>query len=168
MCTDWCNASRFDAVRDGHVWHGLLLGRRFSVRGDARRFADEGRLLRWPDPESGVPGSVSLRWVHTCWSILNEIFDRFACSSGDHTEVIAIDFDPTVVSYNELLALFWNNHEYGLTTRIKRQVKIREREIRGGIVCWCVVAQNRRNLKPPSSLFIILCPVRFADSDAQQ
>lgn len=42
---------------------------------------------------------------------------------GDHTEVISIDFDPTVVTYNQLLALFWNNHEYGLTTRIKRQVR---------------------------------------------
>lgn len=42
-------------------------------------------------------------------------------NSGDHVEVIAIDFDPTEVSYYELLGLFWNNHEYGLTTRVKRQ-----------------------------------------------
>lgn len=42
-------------------------------------------------------------------------------SSGDHTEVISIDFDPTVITYQQLLELFWNNHEYGLTTRIKRQ-----------------------------------------------
>lgn len=40
---------------------------------------------------------------------------------GDHVEVIAIDFDPTQISYYQLLALFWNNHEYGLTTRVKRQ-----------------------------------------------
>ncbi|XP_053671442.1 peptide methionine sulfoxide reductase isoform X1 [Anopheles nili] len=40
---------------------------------------------------------------------------------GDHTEVIEIDYDPQKISYNELLDLFWNNHEYGLTTRIKRQ-----------------------------------------------
>lgn len=42
--------------------------------------------------------------------------------SGDHTEVISIDYDPTRITYNQLLDLFWNNHEYGLTTRIKRQV----------------------------------------------
>lgn len=42
-------------------------------------------------------------------------------NSGDHVEVIAVDFDPTQVSYYELLGLFWNNHEYGLTTRVKRQ-----------------------------------------------
>lgn len=40
---------------------------------------------------------------------------------GDHTEVLEIDYDPTVISFKELLDLFWNNHEYGLTTPIKRQ-----------------------------------------------
>lgn len=42
-------------------------------------------------------------------------------SRGDHTEVIEIEYDPTVINYNKLLDLFWNNHEYGLHTRIKRQ-----------------------------------------------
>lgn len=41
--------------------------------------------------------------------------------SGDHVEVISIDFDPSQISYLQLLNLFWNNHEYGLTTRVKRQ-----------------------------------------------
>ncbi|XP_065162405.1 peptide methionine sulfoxide reductase isoform X3 [Atheta coriaria] len=40
---------------------------------------------------------------------------------GDHTEVIEIHFDPKTVNYDKLLSLFWNNHEYGLTTKIKRQ-----------------------------------------------
>ncbi|XP_019764006.1 peptide methionine sulfoxide reductase isoform X5 [Dendroctonus ponderosae] len=40
---------------------------------------------------------------------------------GDHTEVIEIDFDPNIISYRDLLKLFWDNHEYGLTTVIKRQ-----------------------------------------------
>ncbi|XP_017776698.1 PREDICTED: peptide methionine sulfoxide reductase isoform X2 [Nicrophorus vespilloides] len=40
---------------------------------------------------------------------------------GDHTEVIEIHYDPKIVSYEDLLELFWNNHEYGLTTIIKRQ-----------------------------------------------
>ncbi|XP_076259490.1 methionine sulfoxide reductase A isoform X2 [Rhynchophorus ferrugineus] len=42
-------------------------------------------------------------------------------SMGDHTEVIEIDYDPNIISYHDLLKLFWNNHEYGLTTVIKRQ-----------------------------------------------
>lgn len=40
---------------------------------------------------------------------------------GDHTEVISIDYDPTKITYLQLLDLFWNNHEYGLTKRQKRQ-----------------------------------------------
>ncbi|EZA52657.1 hypothetical protein DMN91_002068 [Ooceraea biroi] len=40
---------------------------------------------------------------------------------GDHTEVIDIEYDPELVSYTYLLSLFWDNHEYGLTTKIKRQ-----------------------------------------------
>lgn len=40
---------------------------------------------------------------------------------GDHTEVIEIDYDPKTISYEDLLTLFWDNHEYGLTTIIKRQ-----------------------------------------------
>ncbi|XP_049539261.1 peptide methionine sulfoxide reductase [Anopheles darlingi] len=40
---------------------------------------------------------------------------------GDHTEVIEIHYDPEEISYNALLELFWNNHEYGLTKRMKRQ-----------------------------------------------
>ena len=42
--------------------------------------------------------------------------------SGDHTEVIELDFDPKTVTYEDLLEMFWANHEYGLTTKLKRQV----------------------------------------------
>lgn len=41
--------------------------------------------------------------------------------SGDHTEAIEIHFDPKSIKYEALLHLFWNNHEYGLTTKIKTQ-----------------------------------------------
>ncbi|KAJ8664781.1 hypothetical protein QAD02_006443, partial [Eretmocerus hayati] len=40
---------------------------------------------------------------------------------GDHTEVIDVEYDPEKITYSQLLDLFWNNHEYGLTTLIKRQ-----------------------------------------------
>lgn len=35
--------------------------------------------------------------------------------------MLEIDYDPTVISFKELLDLFWNNHEYGLTKPMKRQ-----------------------------------------------
>lgn len=40
---------------------------------------------------------------------------------GDHTEAIEIHYDPENIKYEDLLHLFWNNHEYGLTTKIKIQ-----------------------------------------------
>ncbi|CAH2216400.1 jg2, partial [Pararge aegeria aegeria] len=40
---------------------------------------------------------------------------------GDHTEVIELDYDPKTATYEELLDMFWANHEYGLTTKLKRQ-----------------------------------------------
>lgn len=30
---------------------------------------------------------------------------------GDHTETIQIDYDPTVISYETLLGVFWDSHE---------------------------------------------------------
>lgn len=35
--------------------------------------------------------------------------------------MITIDFDPSEITFLQILNLFWNNHEYGLTTRVKRQ-----------------------------------------------
>ncbi len=37
---------------------------------------------------------------------------REVCSGGTgHTEVVRVVFDPTVTSYDELLVLFWENHD---------------------------------------------------------
>ena len=34
-------------------------------------------------------------------------------SLGDHTEIIQIDYDPALISYQELLAVFWKSHPPG-------------------------------------------------------
>lgn len=35
--------------------------------------------------------------------------------------MITIEFDPKKITFHNLLSLFWNNHEYGLTKHVKRQ-----------------------------------------------
>lgn len=55
--------------------------------------------------------------------VLSEFYRIFIVYffSGDHTEAIEIHYDPKTITYEKLLSLFWNNHEYGLTTKIKKQ-----------------------------------------------
>ncbi|XP_058462848.1 peptide methionine sulfoxide reductase-like isoform X2 [Malaya genurostris] len=40
---------------------------------------------------------------------------------GDYTEVIEIHYDPTKINYSDLLDIFWNNHEYRLSVKLKRE-----------------------------------------------
>jgi len=40
-------------------------------------------------------------------------------SLGDHTETIDVDYDPNVTNYEEMLHMFWNNHNP--TVKCKRQ-----------------------------------------------
>jgi len=38
---------------------------------------------------------------------------------GDHTETVDVDYDPKVTNYEEMLKMFWNNHNP--TVKCKRQ-----------------------------------------------
>lgn len=40
---------------------------------------------------------------------------------GDHTEVIEISYNPEIISYENLLQIFWNNHEYDYTIKTQRK-----------------------------------------------
>lgn len=55
------------------------------------------------------------------WQIYLSNYFALDYDSGDHIEVISVDYDPEKINFAGLLDLFWNNHEYGLTTRVKRQ-----------------------------------------------
>ena len=40
-------------------------------------------------------------------------------SLGDHTETVEVDYDPNETNYEEMLSMFWNNHNP--TVKCKRQ-----------------------------------------------
>jgi peptide-methionine (S)-S-oxide reductase len=54
-----------------------------------------------------VPGVIRTRVGYTGGTKKNPTYYRL----GDHTESIQIDFDPQVISYEELLGLFWRSHD---------------------------------------------------------
>ncbi len=53
-----------------------------------------------------MPGVYRTRVGYTGGSTDNPTYHNLA----DHTEAFQIDYDPALISYEEILALFWDNH----------------------------------------------------------
>lgn len=64
-----------------------------------------------------TPGVIRTKVGYSGGTSDNPVYRKL----GDHTEVIEVHYDPTVITFDNLLDLFWNNHEYGLSAKIKRQ-----------------------------------------------
>ena len=43
---------------------------------------------------------------------------------GDHSETIQIDYDPSVISYRQLLDVFWNGHNCTLRSPTRQYMSI--------------------------------------------
>ena len=54
-----------------------------------------------------MPGVVRTRVGYAGGSSASPTYHKL----GDHSEVIQIDYDPGMLSYKELLALFWDSHD---------------------------------------------------------
>lgn len=70
-----------------------------------------------PDAKFGaIPGVVRTRVGYTGGQKENPTYHDL----GDHTETVEIDYDPTQISYEELLNIFWQSHN-PITPSWKRQ-----------------------------------------------
>ena len=87
-------------------------------------------------------------------------------SLGDHTETIQIDYDPTLISYEELLDVFWESHsptepswsrQYmsavffhnGEQKRLAMETREREAAKRGGKIFTEIISFNAFYLAEP-------------------
>ena len=48
----------------------------------------------------------------------NPTYERVCTNTTDHAEVVLVDYDPDIVSYEKLLDVFWNKHD---PTTLNRQ-----------------------------------------------
>ncbi|MBB6066589.1 peptide-methionine (S)-S-oxide reductase MsrA [Methanococcus maripaludis] len=57
-----------------------------------------------------VNGVVSTEVGFMGGTIKNPTYGQVCRGKSGHIEVVKIDYDPEIISYDELLDLFWNNH----------------------------------------------------------
>jgi peptide methionine sulfoxide reductase msrA/msrB len=58
-----------------------------------------------------VKGVVDARCGYAGGTTKNPTYEQVCYENTGHTEVVEVDFDPTVVSYEQLLNVFWDNHD---------------------------------------------------------
>lgn len=65
-----------------------------------------------------VNGVTSAKVGYTGGKFENPSYENVCSDKTGHAEAIQIEFDPSIVSYEELLNVFWNNHD---PTALNRQ-----------------------------------------------
>lgn len=63
-------------------------------------------------------GVTSTKVGYTGGILTNPTYEEVCTDMTGHAEAVQVDYDPNVISYEELLDLFWNNHD---PTSLNRQ-----------------------------------------------
>ncbi len=64
-----------------------------------------------------VKGVVDARVGYAGGTTKNPTYEQICYENTGHAEVVEVDFDPAVVSYEQLLNVFWDNHNPTTTNR---------------------------------------------------
>lgn len=58
-----------------------------------------------------VPGVVSTAVGYAGGTLANPTYEDVCTDTTGHAEVVEVEFDPSRASYDDLLAVFWGNHD---------------------------------------------------------
>jgi peptide-methionine (S)-S-oxide reductase len=65
-----------------------------------------------------IPGVLSTRAGYAGGTVANPTYEQVCTDRTGHAEVVEVTFDPTRVTYDDLLRVFWENHD---PTTLNRQ-----------------------------------------------